>query len=54
MLLMTGSLGHGRLQKPVLLSYMRLAVDAEIGRSEIESFLGEKTATGKNAVTNTR
>lgn len=44
---MLGTLGHGQQQKPVLTSYMDLAEDEEIGRSERDSSLGENTATGK-------
>lgn len=51
LLLVLGTLGHWQLQKAALISYMALAEDEEIGRSEKNSSLGENTATGEKAVT---
>lgn len=51
LLLVLGTLGHWQLRKAVLISYMALAEDEEIGRSEKNSSLGENTATGEKADT---
>lgn len=51
LLLVLGTLGHWQLRKAALISYMALAEDEEIGRSEKNSSLGENTATGEKADT---
>lgn len=54
LLLVLSTLGHGTNRNcAVLISYMALAEDEEIGRSEKDSSLGENRATRKNAVTHT-
>lgn len=45
-MLVLGARGYGRSQEAALISYMTLAEDEEIGRSEKISSLGENTATG--------
>lgn len=44
-------LGHGRSRKAVLISYMALAEDEEMGRSEKDSSLGENNSNRRDAVT---